>query len=200
MTKKILSLLLIASIAVTSIFASVTYSSTQGELTGSDMKIVLDSTVDDTDYEFRFVRASDASGTVDYDSLLGASAISNDEYTSSSVTITADDSVGLFGIVSSIGNKADDFTATVTVTPTNFVGTGTLAQTGPLPTVKPATDSSFDSKYTANAAGNIFTSPTYLTGRNIKKVISAFSLEWTGNPDLRPDTYTSTTTIAIIIS
>jgi hypothetical protein len=195
MNKKILSLLIIACLSITGLFAAVGYTSTTD--TETDLTIYLNSDVSVIPYTFMLVKGDSNATKVD---LL---AISTDEGTSytenTDIDILNPDSVGTFGIISSIGNQEDDFSITISITPEAFIGTGSSPATGPTPVV--SNEEISDSlSFTASSTGNPaqYLSEVFVTGKNQKKLLAGFSLEWlVGTPNIRPDSYTSTTTILI---
>lgn len=199
MNKKIVSTILIAALTISSVFATVTYNGGNAK-SDSPMKINLNSTISKIEYSFEFVQ-KDVKGTDNtaiQEALLTKSPSVEDGIFTKTVDIKEDGTVGAFGIKSSIGNQKENFKVTVKVDPGQFKGQSTVnAEEGPTLSLGDY-DTTEGQSFKTYIGSKRFVS-RFKTGLNQPRLISAFSLSWVGMPNLRPDTYRSSSTISITI-
>lgn len=201
MKKTILTTLLIASIAISGLFADVALNNSDATSNENDMKITLNTSVASVDYNFRLVKGAETANSATLITL-AKDATSNTIIENSNINILEADTVGKFGLVIEKGNMNSDMQFKIAIKPSTFVSTTPATNTdkGPTPVVTDKTDS--DSTFTAKIgeASAFYTTETYTPGLVKDKLVASFSLDWaTGTPNIRPDSYQSITSLAITV-
>ena len=188
--KKILTLLLIASIAITGIFADTldtyTVSESDGSLSGTgSWEVTLQAIVGSNDYEAKLTygTATDPS----QNALLTDSLIESFIIDEASLQTT-----DVFGVVFYDGKLDSATDYTITITPNEFISTDTnLVSSGVTPALKEVSGFTLG----GTASDTITTSINAAYNENID--LAAFKLNWTGDTDVPVGTYQSTVTIAV---
>jgi hypothetical protein len=188
--KKILALLLIASLAITGIFAAIpdtyTVSEYDGTLSGTgSWDVTLQAIVGTNDYEAKLTYGTDSDPSIN--ALLADTLI--DSFIIDEASLQTTD---VFGVVFYDGKLETATDYTITITPTEFISTDTTPiSSGVTPALVEVPG------FTLGGTGSDTITTNINAAYNADIDLAAFKLDWTGDTAVPVGTYQSTVTIAV---
>ncbi|MGH4038634.1 MAG: hypothetical protein ACRQFF_12425 [Sphaerochaeta sp.] len=188
--KKILTLLLIASLAITGIFADspevFTVSESDGTLSGTgSWEVTLQAIVGSNDYEAKLTYGTDTDPSIN--ALLADTLI--DSFIIDEASLQTTD---VFGVVFYDGKLETATDYEITITPTEFISTDTSPiSSGITPALVEVTG------FTLGGTESDTITTTINAAYNADIDLAAFKLDWTGDTTVPVGTYQSTVTIAV---